>query len=372
MEELQSFAVSPPGFEDLVERELRSIGIRNPAAINGGVEFYSDWSGIYKANLMCRVANRILVRIKTFEAFTFPKLEKELRRIEWKKWLRNPAEAEIKASKHRTKLYHTGKIAEIAAGAMGKAEISAADEKCGEYGGCAAKVYIRIDGGAVTVSIDASGERLQRRGYRKRAVEAPLRENLAAALILRAGWKADEPFLDPMCGSGTFAVEAALMAMQAPPGRNRAFAFENFPEFDRKIWRKIKSEAEASILTRLPAPIFAADSSEEALLVAVESARRAGVADLIQVARADLRELEPPCEHGLLIANPPYGRRLGGAVNAYRAIGQALAGPFRNWRWALVLGGPKAAKIAKIEPSSAYSFKNGGIRLDFAVGGPKI
>lgn len=363
MEILQAFAISPPGFEDLVDLEIRSTGISKSTIVFGGVEFETDWAGVYRVNLMSRVANRVLIRIKTFEASNFPRLEKELRRIDWARWLREPRLVSLKVAKHRTKLYHTGKVAELAAKVMGAVECK--DDGAGDL----QELYLRIDGKLVTVSIDSSGERLHRRGYRQHGVEAPLRENLAAGLIMRTGWTANEPFLDPMCGSGTFAAEAGLMAINAAPGLNRSFAFERLPTFNKKIWEKIKTQAEEKILKQTPAQIFASDVSEDALRIAARSLRLARLADVVQVAQVDIQDLEPPCQTGFLAANPPYGIRLGGARNAYESLGKALRGPFHNWRWAIVFGKPHMKKVADIKPSSIYPFKNGGLSLEFAMGG---
>jgi putative N6-adenine-specific DNA methylase len=229
---------------------------------------------------------------------------------------------------------------------------------------------LRIVGAKVTVSLDTSGEHLHRRGYRAEAGRAPLRENLVAGLLLRAGWDGSEPLIDPLCGSGTFPIEAALRALRIPPGWLRRFAFEGLPSFDARRWEVVRSRAEARVRDALPHPVFASDRDPEALRLTTRSARRAGVAEQLQVALTDLDGVAPPVPSGLLVTNPPHGVRLGGEHAARRALGDALRGPFRRWRWGVVLAGKGAETLPGIQPTAVYGFRSGGLRLRLALGEP--
>ncbi|MBI5016543.1 MAG: hypothetical protein HZB55_13770 [Deltaproteobacteria bacterium] len=359
------FAVSPPGFEDLVEAELRSLGLGTRREA-GGVGFTGSWPDVYRVNLQSRVASRVLVRVAEFPAETFPALEKGLAAVAWDVWLPHGAAVDLRAAKHRTRLYHTGKVAEVALGVLAKVlgARPAGDETD------AHRLLLRIDGPRVTVSLDTSGAHLHRRGYRVEAGPAPLRETLAAGLLLRARWDAAEPLLDPFCGSGTFPIEAALLSLRIPPGRGRAFAFERLPGFQADAWSAAQAEAEGCVLAGLPAPVFGSDQDPRAVALAARSARRAGLADHVQVAVADVTELEAPAGSGLLVANPPYGLRLAGERSALRSLGTALRGPFAGWRWAVVAAGAdrRAERELGLPGGERLPFRSGGLRLQWVMG----
>jgi putative N6-adenine-specific DNA methylase len=360
----RAFAVCPPGFEDLVEAELRELGLCVEGSGVGGVEFAASWPDVWRVNLWSRLASRVLVRVAEFEATGFPGLRRGLRSVDWGEWLPRGCSLAPRVSKSRTRLYHTGKVAEEVVGVLS----SQHDVRAAHPAEATAALYVRIQGPRVSVSLDTSGAHLHRRGYRSERAEAPLRENLAAGLIRRAGWTGGEAFLDPLCGSGTLAVEAALLGMGRAPGLNRSFGFEALPSFREERWAGLKDEAEAAAKPAPPAPVFASDGDAAAVERTARTARRAGVADHVQVACCPVEELEAPAPAGLVVANPPYGRRLGGARSALRALGGALAGRLGAWRWAVVLPGPRTPWGA--EAKAAHAFTNGGLRRWLVAGGP--
>jgi putative N6-adenine-specific DNA methylase len=275
---------------------------------------------------------------------------------------------EVHAAKHKTRLYHTGKVAEVVlralAGSAGVREAADGEEPLA--------VHVRIDGPRVAVSLDTSGEHLHRRGYRTEAGPAPLRENLAAGLLMRAGWNGAEPLLDPFCGSGTFPVEAALLALRMAPGLGRAFAFERLPSFRPGAWATLRSEAAERAGRALPAPILASDQDGGALALTARAARRAGLADHVQVARLEVGELTAPAPGGLVATNPPYGVRLAGAAAALGGLGRALRGPLRAWRWAAILPAGSGAAEGRLglPIRERFLFRSGGLRLQWSQGGP--
>lgn len=349
--------------------ELRNLGL-GVRLVEGGVEFDGAAEDLWRANLWCRVAGRILLRVGTFEATTFRSLDRGLRALEWARWLSRGGPVRVKVAKRKTPLFHTGKVAETALEALGAQFGTRA--ALGDEPACG--VYLRLDGPLVTASLDSSGEHLHRRGYRAATGEAPLRETLAAALLRRTGWDGTEPLLDPFCGSGTFPVEAALLALRIPPGRARRFAFQAFGDFDEAAWRTLLDRAEQGVLPRLPAPVFGADRDPDAVGLAARAARRAGVSDHVQVAVAELEELEAPAPRGVVVANPPYGVRLAGASQALQVLGGALSGAFRGWRWGAALpAADRAAERTLARPvSSRRTFRNGGLRLVWAQGAARI
>ncbi len=363
-EPLEAFAVAPPGFEDLVAAELQALGIPAVQAVSGGASFSGGWEHVYRANLRCRVASRVLVRAGRFRADSFRELESGLEAVDWPRWVPEASALRVRAAKHRTRLHHKGRIEELTRAVVG----SRVSTRQGDPASPSLNLHVRVDGGRVTVSIDTSGDHLHRRGYRTEAGPAPMRENLAAGLLQRAGWTGTEPLLDPMCGSGTFAIEAGLLALGIPAGRGRAFAFERLPSFDPVTWEREQVQGLENARSRLAEPIFASDGDPGALSLAARAARRAGLADYLQIARAPLEALEPPARQGILVANPPYGRRLGRGEEACATLGRALRGPFRAWRWAVVVAGGEMERSLGLEPQAHHSFRSGGLRLRLAVG----
>lgn len=365
---LDAFAVSPPRFEDLVEAELRALGVA-VRRVEGGVELRGGWPDLWRANLWCRVAGRVLVRAAEFEAATFPELDRRLRAVAWAEWLPPGAPVEVHAAKRKTRLYHTGKVAEVVLGALA-ASVGARPAEEGEE---PLAVHVRIDGPRVTVSLDTSGEHLHRRGYRTEAGPAPLRENLAAGLLLRARWDGAEPLLDPFCGSGTLPLEAALLALRVAPGLHRGFAFERLPSFRPDAWAALREEAASRARRALPAPILASDRDPGALALTARGARRAGLAEHVQVAQLEVGELDAPAPDGLVATNPPYGVRLAGAAAALGGLGRALRGPLRAWRWAAILPAASGAAEGRLglRIRERFPFRSGGLRLQWTQGGPE-
>ena len=342
--------------------ELQRLDLAGVRGVSGGVEFRGGWSGVYRANLCSRVASRVLVRVARFDATSFRRLAAGFAAVPWREWLPGGCRVEVRVACHRSRLYHTGRIHQelvaVLASGLGARGVGAGE---GEH-----RLQVRLQDDQVELSLDTSGEHLHRRGYRDHAGPAPLRENLAAGLLARAGWDGAEPLLDPCCGSGTFAVEAARLAAGIPPGAERGFAFQHLPLFKPRVWEQVVKSAGPA--TAPQGSIYASDREPEALALTARAARRAGVADAVQVACLAIEQLEAPCSSGLLVANPPYGRRLSGGTAAYQALGHALRGPLRDWRWAVVVPGKEARRALGLVPSASYSFRNGGIGLRFELG----
>lgn len=356
---MDAFAVAPPGIGAVTLAELAAAVVGNARLVPGGVEFSGGWSEIYRANLLLRSASRVLVRIAEFPAVSFPELERKLKKVRWLDWLADGARVEPHVACTKSKLYHSGKV--------GKTLLEAAPGSVGGNG-MGLGVYLRIHRDVVTVSVDTSGEHLHRRGYRKLAGEAPIRENLAAACLLALGYDGSEPLLDPCCGSGTFAVEAAMIAMRIPPGIDRDFAFRSIPTFDPGLWDEVRGRALEGMRSAPEKAIYASDVAPEAVKLAVASAKAAGVADFVAVAESDVAELEAPEGSGLLVANPPYGIRLGGGV--YGKLKRALRGEFRGWRWGIIECGKPGSGRLGIDSAPTLEFSGGGLGLRLIAGNP--
>jgi putative N6-adenine-specific DNA methylase len=279
------------------------------------------WTGntdsLIRANLHTRTATRVLVRFAEFNARTFFELERHARRLPWSRFLAPHRDVALRVTCHKSRLYHQGAVAqrfleaiEHTTGSRGK--VAAADDAHGT----AQLFVVRFVRDHCTVSIDASGDPLYRRGYRQALAKAPLRETLAAAMILASRWDLRSPLVDPLCGSGTIAIEAALLARKIPPGLARAsreprdFAFLHWPGFDHSAWRTALDNAHAHILPASPASILAADRNAGAIRAARANADRASVLHDIDFAVRSLDALQPPVP-AWIITNPPYGRRAG-------------------------------------------------------------
>ncbi|HVG43127.1 MAG TPA: hypothetical protein VM890_00300, partial [Longimicrobium sp.] len=321
---LPLFAVVAPGLEALCAAELRALGIA-AAAEPGGAAWEGTMDDLHRANLWLRTASRVVVRAATFRARTFIELERHARRVPWERWVVPGRAVRLRVTSKKSKLYHEGAIAERLlgfiedrVGGIGAASAAKGPEDDADDGGDAQLFVVRVLRDEVTLSADASGALLHLRGYRQAVAKAPLRETLAAAMLLGAGWRGDAPLLDPMCGSGTIPIEAALLARKVAPGlasasrRPRAYAFTAWPGHDAGAWARAVDEARGAILPAAPVPVAGSDRDAGAVEAARANAERAGVAADVDFAVRPVSAMEPPAGGpGLLICNPPYGVRVG-------------------------------------------------------------
>lgn len=346
-----AWAVASPGFEPLVQTELRALGFADATASTGGVSFRTDAAGIARANLHARIASRIVVRLASFRATAFHELERAARKVEWGRMLAPGAAFQLRVTAKKSRLYHSDAIAERVADAIGRAVKGATlgappakDEDDVEASGdvlpAAAQLFVvRFDHDRCTISADASGELLHRRGYRLAVARAPLRETMAAAMLAAARYDARQPLVDPFCGSGTLLIEAAQVARRMAPGLARSFAAERWPELRADVWHSAREAARAEVLPRAAAPIIGSDRDEGAIQAALANAARAGVSDDVQFVERALSDLVLPTGPGLVITNPPYGVRVGERSplrDLYARFGQVMRAQASGWRVAML------------------------------------
>src|SRR3954469_12111618 len=248
----QFFASTAPGLESIVAGELKTLGVRGRQEI-GGVAFGGDLDRLYEANLWLRTASRVVVRLGRFHASTFYELERRAKKIPWQNFLPATATVDLRVTCHKSRLYRSDAVAERVLSAMsvgsGDIRVTAAGSEADDdpEGGpikadANAQLFVvRIVNDECEISADSSGALLHRRGYRQEVAKAPLRETLAAAMLLASGWRKNDPLLDPMCGSGTIPIEAALLARRIAPGLTRDFQFMNWKSFDRRLWEETVS-----------------------------------------------------------------------------------------------------------------------------------
>ncbi len=371
-EPLECHVVTPPGVEGITAAECVDLGLEVLGTEPGGVTIRTDRRGIFLANLHLRTASRILLRVGEFHAATFYQLEDRLAALPWSGVLPKGAPVSLRVTSRTSRLYHQRGIAERVAGVL--ATVDGWTVVPGSEGEESASqlVLVRLSHDRCQVRVDSSGAHLHRRGYRVEGGEAPVRETIAAALLLAAGWTGAIPLLDPMAGSGTFPIEAALIARRIPPGLNRSFACEQWPGHDSAMAARVREEARAAILPRAGAPVVGGDRSASALAAAERNAARAGVAEDITWKHASLRDwrgASGPPSGSLLVSNPPYGVRVGrpeALRGVYSELGQ-MARQACPEAPRLALLTPETAtavsKVSGVALRSAFLTSNGGIRV---------
>lgn len=380
---LAIFAVTAPGLEPVAAAELTEMGIAGTVE-PGGVAWTGDAASLYAANLRLRSASRVLVRAAEFRAKTFFELERHAGRVPWERWVERGRAVRLRVTCRKSKLYHEGAVAQrlLAAierrvGPLTATDVARGDEGEGEEGGDAQLFVVRFVRDTCTISADASGALLHLRGYRQALGRAPLRETLAAALLLSSGWRGQAPLLDPFCGSGTIPVEGVLLARRIAPGlaspghAPRAFAFEQWPEFDTAAWTREIDRARAEILPAPPVPILASDRDEGAVEAASANAERAGVRGDLDLSVRALSAVEPPSGPGWLATNPPYGVRVGDADrlrDLYAALGRTARARCPGWTLAMISADPRLEQQVGLRLEEALHTRNGGIPVRFAVG----
>ncbi|MFK7986737.1 MAG: class I SAM-dependent RNA methyltransferase [Sandaracinaceae bacterium] len=312
------FVSCAPGLEPLLARELSSLGALSVEAVSGGVRCHGHRALVCEANLRSGLASHVLVRVGRFYATRFSVLERELGELPFERFLTRGVPRSYRITARKSKLIHTGAIAERVARAVAKR----LGDQFADPDAEGVPVQLRLSRDQVEVSIDTSGEPLHRRGYRLDPGKAPLREDLAHALVVASGWAGEGALVDPLCGSGTIPIEAAMKARGIAPGRNRSFTFEQTELLHPPTWARLREEADARVVDG--PPILASDIAPAAVEAARANAERAGVT--LALSTAPLSEAAMPETPGAaLVTDPPHGRRLrGDAGPLYAALGRRI------------------------------------------------
>jgi putative N6-adenine-specific DNA methylase len=396
----QLFASTAPDLESIAAGELKSLGIRGRQEI-GGVAFAGDLDRLYEANLWLRTASRVVARLGRFHASTFYELERRAKKLPWEEFLPASGLVRLRVTCRKSRLYHSDAVAERVLSAI-TASVSRSIEASGDdindesddaehaegadrademdetetvpgIDGSAQLFIVRIVHDQVEISADSSGDLLHRRGYRKEIAKAPLRETLAAAMVLASGWRRDEPLVDPMCGSGTIPIEAAMIARGIAPGLERKFRFMDWPTFDRGRWKEILDKARGAV-TQSSERIRGSDRDAGAIQAAARNADRAGVGDTVQFGvesiSGSLAELEDVATGvGWILTNPPYGIRIGESEDLrdlYARLGLALKSK-RGWRAGILTSDLALVRQTRLPLLPRFSTRNGGIPVSFLV-----
>jgi putative N6-adenine-specific DNA methylase len=330
------FATCPRGLEALLAEELRGIGASAIRAVPGGVGFEGDLAACYGANLKSRIATRVLLQLGRAPYRQEQDVYAAAHDIPWHRWFAVERSIRVDVTAIRSPLksldFITLRIKDAVCDRFRAERGSRPDVDTRSPD---VRVAAFLDAHNVTLYLDTSGEPLYKRGYRTERGEAPLKENLAAGILALTGWDHQEPLFDPMCGSGTFLIEAAMMALQIAPGAGRSFGFERLLAYDAKLWRGLRDEATAAQEKLRALPVFGSDVSGRELRYAHENLKAAGLDQAVELRKADVLEVPPPAPYGVMVVNPPYGVRLVGEqamTDFYPKLGDALKNRYTGWR----------------------------------------
>ncbi|MHB1327592.1 MAG: THUMP domain-containing class I SAM-dependent RNA methyltransferase [Gemmatimonadales bacterium] len=365
-----ALAVTHLGMEQVLAGELAALGLPG-AVMPGGVAFEGSLLDVAKANLMLRTAGRVLVRIASFRARTFPELERHAAKVPWAQFLTVAPAVHFRVTAKKSRLSHERAIAErlvrALKGAVPKATIVAGRDEADADDGVQ-RFVVRFHRDECTVSADSSGAPLHRRGYRLETGKAPLRETLAAGLLLSSGWDGTTPLIDPFCGSGVIPIEAALITRRIPPGASRQFALERWPGFDAKAFRSLRDAALAASLPASPVPISGADRDAGAIRAASANAERAGVAGDVTWHQQPISALTAASVPGAVVTNPPYGARIGerGSLrDLYAQLGNVLRRHAAGWTVTLISADRKLDGQTGLSWHELLRTENGGLPVRF-------
>jgi len=358
------YVSAAPGLGGLLAQEAEACLGVSVARVTGGVEFTARLEAMWQAALSLRLANRILVRLASFKAEKFEKLERRVAEIPWELWLPAHAIPEVVVTSHHCRLYHTDAVAQRVAGVVEKA-------LPGGEGQVPQKIYLRGEDDRFTLSLDAVGEPLYKRGVKTHGGRAPIRETLASAILTLAGYTGEAPLADPMCGAGTFSLEAAMRATRTPPGMYRHFAFESWPSFREKGFAHMKREAQKGLREVTAPVIFASDLDQGAVdrLGATLDGLPFGKA--VGIRSGDFFALDPTSfasEPGVVVFNPPYGKRIKGGNDAF--VVRLLDHLAVHWRgWTAALAVPKQQVPRPMHKGfHGHPMSHGGLDLTVLVG----
>lgn len=360
------FLVATPGLEDALLAEVRARRFKAVKPVPGGVMVKGKWPDVWRANLELRGVTRVLARIAAFRVLHLAQLDKRSRKVPWQSILRKDVPVRVEASCTRSRIYHSGAAAQRISRAIGE-ELGAPLSDDAQL-----VIKARIEDDLCTISIDSSGESLHKRGHKAAVGKAPMRETLASLFLRQCGFDGSEPVLDPMCGSGTFVIEAAEIACGLNPGRSRHFAFELLAGFDAARWQAMQG---AETFREPTVRFYGSDRDAGAVKAAAANAKRAGVGAVTIFREQPISAIEPPeGPPGLVIVNPPYGARIGDKkplFALYGALGQALMNRFSGWRVGIITTDASLAKATGLpfEPPGPPVL-HGGLKVTLFRTGP--
>lgn len=369
----RAVVVCLPGLEDVVGSELDALGIGHRPAGPGALAARVTDRQLYLANVSLASATRVLVDAGTITARTFANLEDRVPEIDLSAWLDPGRPVRMRISTHRARLQHTGGIEDRVRRALGLGRPPSADDPD------ALLVIVRNDRDRMSFRVDSSGAPLHHRGWRGPAAKAPLRETIAAACLTGSGWEPGRALIDPFCGSGTLAIEAARRSAGIAPGADRSFAFEGWPSFAPGTWASVQAHVDGrrdAASSSVP-PIVARDRDAGSVAATRENAVRAGVEHLVTVEHGSVSDARPPegAGPGHIVANPPWGGRTGGGGDLrdlHARIGQVARGSFPGWAVALLVADPRLGGSTGLDLSVRLRTRAGPTDISLLATDPPV
>ena len=359
------FCTCPRGLETVLQTELEASGAQGVRATDGGVHFSGEWTLAYRVNLHSRIASRVLWRVALADYRNEQDIYDTAYALPWHDWFNNTCTIRVNMAAIKCPLksldFATLKIKDALCdkfraqtGARPSVDTHAPD----------IRIHAFLEQSRMTLYVDTSGDALFKRGVRQHTNIAPLRENLAAGILMLAGWQPGTPLLDPMCGSGTFLVEAALMSLNIAPGISRSFAFEKLKNFDDTAWNELRNQAQAAQKPVTELPIFGSDLYGDELKATHLNLEHAGLRPAVMLNQANVLEISAPAEQGILVANLPYGERMGNLQELealYPQLGDVLKKKFGGWNAYLFTSDLRMPKFIRLSVSRRTPLFNGAI-----------
>ncbi len=358
MKPFEIFCACPPGLEPVLQAEALEAGFKGAKTTAGGITFFGLWPNVMRANYTLRGTSRVLARFASFRSFNLSQLEKQARALEWSALLLPNSPVRVDVTTRKSKIYHAG-------AAKDRIEKAIRERIGSTVSDDPIKIMVRIEDNLCTFSVDTSGAPLHQRGHKEAVGKAPMRETLAALFLRASGFEGREPVLDPMCGSGTFALEAAEIAANLAPGRSRAFAFERLVTFMPERWNALRTQSPQH--TNTP-HFYGSDRNQGAIDNANANAKRAGVDHICTFTQGAISDLQrPEGPPGLVILNPPYGARIGDKKQLfalYGSLGTTLNTRFKGWRAAIITTDTSLARASGLPfTDTSAPIPHGGLKV---------
>ncbi|GAA0459208.1 class I SAM-dependent RNA methyltransferase [Alkalibacillus silvisoli] len=361
-------ATAAMGLEGLVKSEVKDLGYTDIQTENGKIIYKADYLGIARSNMWLRTADRVKVLIGEFNAYSFDELFEQTKAMPFEDWLPEDAFIHVVGKSHKSTLYSVPDCQSI----VKKAIVSRLQDQYNIYtrldeSGARYKIEVAILKDKVTLSIDTTGSGLHKRGYRVEQGEAPLKETLAASLVKLTNWTPEKPFVDPFTGSGTIAIEAALIGQNIAPGFNREFSAEEWAFLPQSIWNQALEEAEDLANYDQPLDITGSDISHQAIEMAQNNAMEAGLVDLIKWKQMNVKDFKPKTDVGYLLGNPPYGERLNDRPEVeqlYKALGGIMK-DYPKWSVYIMTAHENFENFYGTKASKKRKLFNGFIKTDY-------
>jgi putative N6-adenine-specific DNA methylase len=367
MKQIELIATATFGLETLVKLEVMNLGYEKMTVDNAKITFKADESAIPKANLWLRTADRVLLKMGEFEALSFEELFQKTKALPWEEWIPENGNFPVDGKSVKSKLFSISDCQAI----VKKAIVERLKQVYGiewfKEDGPIFPIEVALLKDIATLTIDTSGKGLHKRGYRAQAIEAPLKETLAAAIVMLSRWREDRVLIDPLCGSGTIPIEAALIGKNIAPGLEREFVSESWPRIPKEAWKNARREALKSIRQDVDLNIYGSDIDKKAIEIAKQNAYEAGVDDCIVFETKDISQVRSNAKYGYIIANPPYGERLGEkkeAENLYKTMGKVLK-KFDTWSTYFLTSNENFEKLYGKKASKKRKLYNGRIKVDY-------